>query len=124
MLGAATIAGLVPETLGAPLCFALLLLALSLAPVGPANPFAWRWVHYLGEISYATYLVHFLLYIAFKLAFVTDANDVPLPLIGLYLLLVLIASIILHHGLERPAQRAINRAIEAKGRFRPVAESA
>ena len=124
LLGIAVGAGLVPETLAVPLLFALLLLGVSLSAEGPANPLSWRFIHYLGEISYATYLVHFLLYILFKLLFVTDADHVPLPLVGLFLLLVLAASVVLHHGVERPAQRAINRLIDARGRLRPATEGA
>jgi peptidoglycan/LPS O-acetylase OafA/YrhL len=122
-LGVATMFGAVPETLGAPLCFALLLLALGLTPSSRANPFSWRWVVYLGEISYATYLAHFLLYIAFKLAFVEDPTNVSLPMVGLFLATVLAASVLLHHGLERPAQRAINGSLTQK-RLRPAAETA
>jgi peptidoglycan/LPS O-acetylase OafA/YrhL len=121
-LGVATMFGAVPETLGAPLCFALLLLALGLTPSSRANPFSWRWVVYLGEISYATYLAHFLLYIAFKLAFVEDPTNVSLPMVGLFLATVLAASVLLHHGLERPAQRAINGSLTQK-RLRPAAET-
>ena len=109
---AALLAGLIPETLGVPWAFAALLLAVALG-AGRGNPLAWKPIHYLGEISYATYLVHFLLYILFKLVFVADPAHVPLPLLGLFLLLVLAASAALHHQLERPAQRRLNRAIDA-----------
>jgi peptidoglycan/LPS O-acetylase OafA/YrhL len=112
--------GLVPETLGVPWVFAALLLAVALGWKN-GNPLASRPVHYLGEISYATYLVHFLLYKIFKLAFVTDPARVPLPLLGLFLLLVLAASIALHHQLERPAQRRLNRAIDG---WRPAPHQA
>lgn len=101
-----------PETLAVPPMLAGLLLAAALA--GSArNPLAWRPVHYLGEISYATYLVHFLLYILFKLLLVEDPAHVPLPLLGLFLVLTLAASVMLHHMVERPSQRALNRAFAA-----------
>lgn len=106
------------EMLGVPLLFAALLLGISLAPSGQRNPLSWRSIHYLGEISYATYLVHFLLYIAFKHLFVDDPGEVPIPLLGLFLLMVLAASVLLHHYLERPAQRALNRAFDS---WRPFA---
>ena len=117
---AALLAGLIPETLGGPWAFAALLLAAALG-AGRGNPLGWKPIHYLGEISYATYLVHFLLYILFKLVFVADPAYVPLPLLGLFLLLVLVASIVLHHRLERPAQRRLNRAIDTWAPARPPA---
>lgn len=106
------LAGAVHETLAMPLAFAGLLLAIGLTAGHPANPLGWRPIHYLGEISYATYLVHFLLYVAFKLFFVDDPAHVPLPLLGLFLLITLLASAALYHGVERPAQRLLNRAFD------------
>ncbi|KQN08851.1 acyltransferase [Sphingomonas aurantiaca] len=102
------IAGL-PETLVVPALFATLLLLLALTSGRPRNPFEGRTIHYLGEISYATYLSHFILWKAFKLAFVSDANAVSPAEIALYLGLVLLASIALYHLIERPAQRWLNR---------------
>lgn len=98
-----------PETLGIPLIFAGLLLAAAVVAEAPANPLAAAPLHYLGEISYATYLSHVLLFRLFKLAFVSDAHDVSLTAIGLFAAIVLAASILLHHGVERPAQRWILR---------------
>jgi len=97
----------VPETLALPFAFAALLLALALGAERPRHPLAGRAIHWLGEISYATYLSHFLLFFAFKLVFVRDIFDVPPALLIAYLLLVLLASALLYHGIERPAQRLI-----------------
>jgi peptidoglycan/LPS O-acetylase OafA/YrhL len=97
-----------PETLVAPVAFACLLLVLALT--SGATPLECRAIHYLGEISYATYLGHFMLWVLFKLAFVSDAAAVPPVLIALYLALVLAASVALYHLVERPAQRWINHA--------------
>ncbi len=102
------IAGL-PETLVVPALFATLLLLLALISGRPRNPFETRTIHYLGEISYATYLSHFILWKAFKLAFVAYANAVSPAKIALYLGLVLLASIALYRLIERPAQRWLNR---------------
>lgn len=118
---AAWSAGL-PETLAVPLVFAGLLMAVALTASSPRNPLGWRPLHYLGEISYATYLCHFLLFVAFKLVFVDDAAHVPLPLIGLFLVLVLAASVALHHLVERPAQRRLNRAFDQLLRARSRGE--
>lgn len=98
-----------PETLAVPLLFAALLLLLALTSGLRHNPFDNAALHYLGEISYATYLSHFLLWIVFKLAFVAEPRNVSPPLIALFLLLVLLASIALYHGIERSAQRLVNR---------------
>ena len=65
-------------------------------------------LHLLGEISYATYLSHFLLWFVFKLLLVADPHAVPPILIALYLALVLASSIALYHLVERPAQRWVN----------------
>ena len=108
ILASATIAGLLPEALGVPPAFAAALLALALTSNARGNPLDSRALTYLGEISYATYLGHFLLWFAFKLAFVSDAHAVPPALVALYLALVLASSIALYHLVERPAQRAIN----------------
>ncbi len=96
-----------PETLALPFAFAALLLALALGAERPRHPLAGRAVHWLGEISYATYLSHFLLFFAFKLAFVRDQYDAPPASIAAYLLIVLIASAALYHVVERPAQRIV-----------------
>ncbi|WP_066480354.1 MULTISPECIES: acyltransferase family protein [unclassified Sphingomonas] len=108
MLGFAAVIAL-PEPLGVPLGFAALLLALALSAGGAGHPLEGRVLHFLGEISYATYLGHALIWIAFKLALVRDASHVPPVQIGLYLVLLLAGSILLYRCVELPAQRAINR---------------
>lgn len=113
-----------PETLVVPLFLAGLLLALALAAGLPGNPLTTRLLHYLGEISYSTYLVHFLLYIVFKILFVADPANVAPPLIGLFLLLTLAASIALYHGVERPAQRLLNRLFDRRPDRRAVLAAA
>jgi peptidoglycan/LPS O-acetylase OafA/YrhL len=105
---AAWLAGRLPETLAAPATFSALLLVLALTAGRSGNPLEGRVLHYLGEISYATYLGHFLLWFAFKLVFVSDIGAVGWPLIALYLALVLASSAALYHFVERPAQRWIN----------------
>lgn len=99
------------ETLAVPVAFAALLLVVALTAGRRGNPLEWRAVHYLGDISYATYLSHFLLWKAFKLAVVTDADAVPPLHVAAYLAIVLAASVVLYHWWERPAQRFLNRAL-------------
>jgi peptidoglycan/LPS O-acetylase OafA/YrhL len=101
-------AGGVPETLAVPTAFAALLLTLALTSGLRHSPLDGAWIHYLGEISYATYLSHFMLFVVFKLAFVSDAQAVPPGLIALYLAMVLASSVALYHLVERPAQRWVN----------------
>jgi len=100
--------GTMSETLAAPAAFAAILLLLALTSGKSGNPLEIGLLHYLGEISYATYLGHFLLFVVFKLAFVSDANAVPPLLIALYLTLVLVSSSALYHLVERPAQKWVN----------------
>ena len=63
-----------------------------------------RIVLHLGDVSYSTYLGHFLLWIVFKHVFVDDPTNVPLPLIGLYLLSVYLSSILLYRLVEAPGR--------------------
>ena len=100
--------GTVTELLAIPVAFTGILLALALHANAPANPLGHGFVHYLGEISFATYLGHSLLWKAFKLVCVSNADAVPPGLVALYLVLVLTSSIALYHLIERPAQRWIN----------------
>ncbi|MGN7998859.1 acyltransferase family protein [Sphingomonas sp. 22176] len=106
-----------PETLVVPAALAALLLGLALSAGRAGNPLEGALLHRLGEISYATYLSHFLLWFAFKLAFVRTAT-IGWPLAALYLLLVLAASVALHRWVERPAQRWINALAFRPGRSR------
>ena len=99
----------VAETLAIPAAFAALLLTLALTSGHRHNPLTRPALHYLGEISYATYLGHFLLFVAFKLALVDDAQAIAPVLIALYLALVLGSSVTLHQLVERPAQDWLNR---------------
>lgn len=102
---AAAVAGGLPETFCVPVALAATLLALALTSALRSNPLAGRWPHALGEISFATYLSHFLLFTVVKLALVDDARAIPPVLVALYLGLVLTASYALHHLVELPARR-------------------
>ena len=108
ILFACWLGGVLPETLAIPPAFAALLLALALTSDKSRNPLEAAPLHYLGEISYATYLGHFLLFVVFKLAFVDDARAIPPVLIGLFLVMVLGSSVALYHLIERPAQKWLN----------------
>jgi peptidoglycan/LPS O-acetylase OafA/YrhL len=96
-----------PETAWIPAAFFTGLLALALG--AGAGLLGGKVLTYLGEISYSTYLSHFLLFILFKLAFVDASLQLGWGgLIG-FLALVLATSAALYHGLEKPAQSWLNR---------------
>jgi peptidoglycan/LPS O-acetylase OafA/YrhL len=107
-LVAAHLAGLLPQTAAIPLAFAALVLLLALTSGMRGNLLESAPVHYLGEISYATYLGHWLLWMGFKLVFVSG-HDMGWPLFALFIALVLASSAMLYHWIERPAQRWLNR---------------
>lgn len=96
------------QTAVVPGCFALGLLALALDRGPVSRWLGGRALTYLGEISYSTYLCHFGLYIIYKLAFVDASLQLGWAQLAGYLTLVGIASVVLYHGLEKPAQRWLN----------------
>lgn len=98
------LAGIVPETLAVPICFAALVYWLSDTSSARGNPLASRIVVHLGDVSYSTYLAHFLLWIVFKHLLVSDAFNVPLPLVALYLVAVYVASELLYRMVEAPGR--------------------
>ena len=108
MVAAIAVAGLasgMSETLAAPVALAAILLVLATDPRALRNGA----IHYLGRTSYATYLSHFLLWKMFKLVAVSDAGHVGAGSIALYLALVMAASAVLYHAVERPAQAWLDR---------------
>ncbi len=110
----------VSETLAFPFASAALLLALALGAERSRHPLSGRAVHWLGEISYATYLSHFLLFFVVKLLLVRDLHHAAPWVIAAYLLTVLGASAALHHGVERPAQRWILRRWKGRAIHAPL----
>lgn len=122
LVAVAALAGLVaglPETIAAPIGFAALVLWLASTAGRRGHPLEAAVVHRLGEWSYATYLAHYLMWKAFKLAFVHAAGPVGWPLIGLYLATVLVVSALLYRFVELPAQAWINRGPRAAKRWKP-----
>lgn len=97
------------ETLVLPIAFSALVLVVAASSALPRNPLSSRAAVFLGEISYSTYLVHFLLWTLFKLVLVRDAADVPLALGALFLLATFIASVALHRYVEVPARDRLGR---------------
>ena len=99
----------VPETLLVPGLFFTGLAALALDRGPVARLLGGRVLTYLGEISYSTYLAHFLLFILWKLAFVDASLQLGWAGLAGFAALVMGASVALYHGLEKPAQRWLNR---------------
>jgi len=103
-----------PEASYVPGAFAALILALSLEDRTPARLLRSGPLHWLGEISYSTYLSHFLLFIVFKMLFVGPDLTVGLGKLALFLMIVLAASAALYRLVEKPAQHWMLRRGEAR----------
>lgn len=97
-----------PEAVAAPVAFFSGLLALASARGWVVRLLSCRPLRYLGEISYSTYLAHFLLWALWKIAFVDASLQLGWASLGGFLALVLTVSIVSYHGIERPAQRWLN----------------
>ena len=97
------------EAQSLPPALACLLLAAGITSNRRGNLLEWAPIYRLGEISYATYLGHFLLWFVFKLMLVEDATDAPAWVLALYVVAVIVSSELLYRGVERPAQGWLNR---------------
>ena len=110
--------GLARETFAIPLAFAALVPLLAATSGWRLNPLSSRIAVTLGEISYSTYLAHFLLWTLFKIALVRDAAVVPILVVALYLALTLAASFALHRVVEVPARDLLSGNRRAAQRLR------
>lgn len=97
------------ETLFVPLALAAGLLALAGGRGPLTRAIGSRVFHYLGEISYSTYLAHTLILLVTVMVLGDGAHKLGWLAAGGYLAVVLAASVVLYHGLEKPAQRWLNR---------------
>jgi peptidoglycan/LPS O-acetylase OafA/YrhL len=93
------------EIQAVPILFAGTVLLLAQTSTVKGNPLSSRALIYAGDISYSTYLAHFLLWIVFKQIYVTDINKVPLLMLALFLALTFAASILCYHWVEQPGRR-------------------
>lgn len=98
-----------PETAFVPAAFAAGLLALALGKGAIVRALGSRVPVYLGEISYSTYLAHYLLFIVFKLLFVDATLQIGWLGLAGFMGIVLAASAGFYHLVEKPAQRLFNR---------------
>ncbi len=102
---AATLAGAcalgAPAHATLPASFALLTWALAL-PGGVGRALEWRVLIWLGEVSFATYLCHYVIRDWVRMGLLGRVPD--LVLLGLYIGFVLLASAALHAWVERPGR--------------------
>jgi peptidoglycan/LPS O-acetylase OafA/YrhL len=96
--------GMIRETLAVPLICAASVYLLASTSSATYNPFANGILRMIGDVSYSTYLVHYPLWVFFKLIFVRDVNHVAFPLMILYLAITALASAILYRIIEQPGR--------------------
>ncbi|MXO92001.1 acyltransferase family protein [Erythrobacter arachoides] len=97
------------ETLLVPLGFAGLLLALALSAGPLARVLGSRPLEWLGDVSYATYLIHFPLFVLAKIALADEGARVGSLGFALYAAVLLGLSHFAYTRLEKPAQRVLRR---------------
>lgn len=111
------------------LLFAALILVLSSERDWLCRIFALRWMVYLGEVSYAVYMVHWVVRVivraAAEKAGVLDTAPGGL-IVGTYIVVTFGAAILLYHFVERPWRRRLRRLLaprpkvaETDGEIRP-----
>jgi peptidoglycan/LPS O-acetylase OafA/YrhL len=92
-----------------PIAFALLIAYLSVTSSWITALLSRPSLVYLGEISYSTYMVHYLIYDLFKAAFVSDLHSVNQLYLWLSFAAVFLLSVLLHHAVDTPSQRYFRR---------------
>jgi peptidoglycan/LPS O-acetylase OafA/YrhL len=92
-----------------PSAFALLIAYLSVTSSWVTRALSRPSLVYLGEISYSTYMVHYLVYDVFKAAFVSSTSGVNQVYLWLSFVVVLILSVLLHHIVDSPSQKYFRR---------------
>ncbi|KWA36778.1 acyltransferase family protein [Burkholderia multivorans] len=88
--------------------FPAIVLSLMSGNSHTARFLAWRPVHYFGELSYSIYLIHMLVwhFVGQFMPWATKSDAVRLPV---EMAIVLGASALSYHLLEKPARRAIRQ---------------
>ena len=92
-----------------PITFAFLIAYLSVTTSWITATLCTPVLVYLGEISYSTYMVHYLVYDLLKAAFVADTHHINQLYVWLSFVAVLILSVLLHHAVDMPSQRYFRR---------------
>ena len=91
-----------------PLAFALLIAYLSVTSSPITAMLSTPVLVYLGEISYSTYMVHYLVYDLLKAGFMHGSRINPLY-VWLSFVMVFLLSALLHHVVDTPSQRYFRR---------------
>ncbi len=92
-----------------PLAFALLISYLSVTTSWITGALSNRYLVYLGEISYSTYMVHYLVYDLLRAGFVSANREVNPLYVWLSFLVVFLLSVALHHIVDSPSQKYFRR---------------
>ncbi len=97
-----------------PLAFAFLIAYLIVSSSWIVAALSTKPLVYLGEISYSTYMVHYLVYDVLKAGFVSSTYQVNLAYVWLSFGVVLALSVLLHHGVDMPSQKFFRRRLPAR----------
>jgi peptidoglycan/LPS O-acetylase OafA/YrhL len=95
----------ITEIAAIPPLFAATVYLLAQSSFWRGNPLSSRFATHIGDISYSTYLVHFFLWIVFKLLFVSDPTTVSFPLMLGFAALTYAASEVLYRMIENPGRK-------------------
>lgn len=101
----------VPDHVLIPIAFALLIAYLSTTSSWITRFLSAPPLVYLGEISYSTYMVHYLVYDLLKALFISDLEQANPLYVWLSFLVVLLLSMLLHHVVDMPSQKFFRRSI-------------
>ncbi|WP_313029294.1 acyltransferase family protein [Massilia alkalitolerans] len=92
-----------------PVAFAFLIAYLSVTSSWITRTLSHPWLVYLGEISYSTYMVHYLIYDLLKAGFVARDGSVNPVYVWLSFVVVFLLSVALHHAVDSPSQHYFRR---------------
>jgi peptidoglycan/LPS O-acetylase OafA/YrhL len=99
----------IPDYVLIPIAFALLIAHLSVTSSWITAALSTGPLVYLGEISYSTYMVHYLVYDLLKAAFVSNLNQINQIYVWMSFIAVFILSVLLHHVVDSPSQKHLRR---------------
>jgi peptidoglycan/LPS O-acetylase OafA/YrhL len=99
----------VPDYALIPITFAFLIAYLSVTTSWITAALSTPVLVYLGEISYSTYMVHYLVYDLLKAVFVSSSYQVNQLYLWLSFVAVFILSVLLHHVVDMPSQKFFRR---------------
>jgi len=105
------------ESVMIPLALAALVFVVAHGKPGWLNH---GWLVFIGEISYSTYMIHYIVRDIFKLSMVHADQTPPLSIVVAALLCVFAASVPLYYLVERPAQRRLT----GRAKLKEIAPSA